>query len=345
MSDTTANYDWTGQHKFSKQAARGVPSMVTRSLQGGVDIVDSAILLASNYVAAHDVRKNTAVNIEAPVSRSWGGNFGTYIQHKAVGKAPQEFGTLTGGIRAQLETTQEKNGAHINDACAGYLGLYNAGVDVGGFGLHVDAYHVGFALTGHSTYGISAECWKQVTGGVMVGYVARAQEGKVDYGLTLVHSGGTFNRGIQLGNPSYGQGGVQGAPGVPTTFDVGIDLSHGEYTSGAALMVRADSNIVLSGVPQAQDARIVDVCQMRFESTTGMFSVRNGVHNMFDVNMSNGMTWQNGAPAWAGNCNVVPWAYRVGPNKTAPSAGSAQPVKWLRIEVDGEQYVTPLYRA
>jgi hypothetical protein len=345
MTDTTAPYDWTGQHKFSKQAARGAPSMVTASLQGGVDIVDSAILLKDNYVAAHDIRKNTAVNIEAPVSRSWGGNFGTYIQHKVSGRAPQEFGTLTGGIRAQLETTQEKNGSHINDACAAYFGVYNAGVDVGAFGIHTDAYHHGFALTGHSTYAFSAECWKQVSGGVMVSYVARAQEGKVDYGLAILHSMGTFGRGIQLGNPSYGQGGVQGSPGTLTQFDVGIDLTHGKYTTRAAIMVPSDDYVVLSGEAQAQDARIADACQMRFDSVTGMFAVRNGDANRFDVNMSNGMMWQNGNPTWGAFCNNVQWAYRIGEGKTAPSAGSAQPVKWLRIEVDGEQFVTPLYRA
>jgi hypothetical protein len=338
---SSANYDWTGQHKFSKQASRGVPSMITES--GGA-IADSAILLRDNYVAAHDVRKTTNVGhaLDSPVSNSWGGNFATYIQHMVSGHAGPH-GTLTGGIRAQVETTQQKNG-HINDACAGYLGLYNNGVDVGGFGLHVDAYHVGREVSGHSTYAFSAECWKQTSAGRMVSYVARAQEGKVDYGLAVLHSGnGSFKRGIQLGNPSYGMGGVQGAPGSLTQFDIGVDLTHGAYTTGVALMVKAGDNVVLSGQPQAQDWTPVDSCQMRFDPMTGMFAVRNGNLNRFDCNMTTGCLWQNGQATWAGFDNSVRWAFAVGSGKTTQSAG-AVPAGFLNIKIDDEEFVMPYFR-
>jgi hypothetical protein len=344
MIEDGADHVWTGYHTFNKQAARELPSVVTRSLQGGIDIRDSAILLASNYVAAHDVRKTTDVAIEAPVSASWGGNFAAYLQHKVAGVCGPN-GTLTGVIRAQLETTQAKNGAPINDASAVYAGIYNNGVDVGGFGMHVDAYHAGVAERGHSTYGFSSECWKEAAGGVMAAYVARSQGAqKLDYGLAVVHSGpGTLGRGIALGNPGYGGGGVQGAPGVPTTFDVGVDLTWGSYRTGAALMLKADDFLVLSGQPQAQAAPVVAACQMRFDSQTGMFAVRNGPANRFDVNMTTGTIWQNGNPTWSG-FDGNPWAFSVGPGKTTPHRPGATPVGDLHIRINGEEFVVPFYR-
>jgi hypothetical protein len=337
----SANHDWTGYHTFTKKAARSVPSVTSRS-NAGLDIKDSAILLENNYVALHDMRKVTDVASEPPASASWGGNFAAYLQHRAEGNCGM-FGTLTGAIRAQLETTQQKNGAPINDACAAYFGIYNNGRDVGGFGLHVDAYHVGSEQTGHSTYGMSAECWKQQPTGRMAAYVARAQQGKLDYGLTILHSGGTFGRGIQFGNPPYHMGGVQGAPGQLTEFDVGIDLTWGKYRD-AAIMLACDQSIVLSGVPQAQNAIGVDVCNLKFESMTGMFAVHNGESPRFDVNMSNGMIWQNGAPTWAAFTQDVPWAFSVGYGKTEAERPSATPVKFLRVRVEGEDLLLALYR-
>jgi hypothetical protein len=290
------------------------------------------------------VRKTTNVgdSHQSPTGPSWGGNFATYIQHKVDGACGPN-GTLTGAIRAQLETTQGQHGTKINDASAAYFGIYNNGRDVGGFGLHVDAYHVGAEEHGHSTYGMSAECWKVAPGGVMASYVARAQQGRVDYGFTLLHSSGTFNRGIQFGNPSYGMGGVQGAPGTPTEFNVGIDMTHGLFRS-APIMVKAGDSVVLSGAPQSQDAVIVDSCHMRFDPMTGMFAVANGEHQMFFVNMSNGVIWQNGAPTWAANSNAVPWAFAVGAGKTEPVRPSATPDKFLRVSVDGEDFLISLYR-
>jgi hypothetical protein len=342
MSDSY-NHDWTGYHTWVKQASRGVSPMRALSSAGG-DIHDSAILLENNYVALQDLRKVTHVGAETPASTSWGGNFALYIQHKAEGNCGP-FGTLTGGIRSQLEVTQNRNGAPIADACAAYFGLYNNGIDVGGFGLHIDAYHVGGEIHGHSTYGMSAECWRQSLAGVMAAYVGRAQEGQLDYGITLLHSGnGSFKRGIQFGNPSYGMGGVQGAPNALTVFDVGIDLTHGKYTSRAAVMLKADDQLVLSGTPQAQDWPIVNVCNLRFEGQTGMFAIRNAEMNRFDVNMTTGALWQNGQATWAGFDGSVRWAFAVGSGKTTTQSQGGSPAKFLRVMVDGEELLLPLYR-
>jgi hypothetical protein len=341
--DTGASYVWSGYHEWTKQAARGVPPLRSLSSAAG-DIRDSAILLENNYVALHDVRKVTNVAAEPPASKSWGGNFAMYIQHKAEGRCGT-FGTLTGGIRSQLEVTQDRAGAPIADACAAYFGLYNNGIDVGGFGLHIDAYHVGGEIHGHSTYGMSAECWRQSLAGRMAAYVGRAQEGSLDYGITLLHSGsGSFKRGIQFGNPTYGLGGIQGAPGDLTKFDVGIDMTHGKYSSRAALMLKADDQVVLSGVPQAQDWAIVNVCNLRFEGVTGMFAIRNAELARFDVNMTTGSIWQNGQQTWSGFDGSVRWAFAVGSGKTTSEIITTSPARYLRVKVDGEEFLMPLYR-
>jgi hypothetical protein len=316
--------EWVGRNEWRHQAARGLPPLVAKSLTNNIDISDSAILLKSNYVTLYDFRKTTDVALEAPSTASWGGNFATYTQHKAYGKAHPTFGTLTGAFRAQLETTQEQNGAPINDASTGYLGLYNNGTDVGGFGLHVDAYHAGMEVNGHSTYAMSAECWKQYANGRMAAYVARAQQGVLDFGLVILHSGGSFKTGIALGCPSYGMGGIQGAPGTPTQFDIGIDLSLADCKTTAL--------------------RLAPPCDVKFEAATGFFAIRNGDANVFDVNMSNGIIWQNAQPTWAAFSPTVDWAFSVGPGKTTSDAPSATPVKWMRVLVDGEPFLMPLYR-
>jgi len=315
--DLAATYPWTGYHSWSKGAQRGRP--VTK-VQSGKEIVDSAILLKDNYVTLFDVRKTTEVSFEAPLTGSWGGNFGIYVQHKVQGTCGQ-YGTLTGGIRAQVETTQAKGAASINDACAGYLGLYNNGSDVGGFGLHVDAYHVGVAHAGHSTYGISAEIWKEYGLGTAAAYVGRSQGiSKLDFGLVITHAGeSTLGRGVSLGCPAYFQGGIQGASGNRTVFDVGIDLTWGSYRSGAAIQVPANSFIVLSGVPQATVDTINKSCQLQFDDQTGMFAVQNGSSPRLFVNMTTGVIWQNGQPTWAAHSPSVDWVFAVGAGKRVAS--------------------------
>jgi hypothetical protein len=352
--DLAAAYPWTGLHTHTKQAARTAPSWIIKSLQGGVDITDSAILLANDYVTAMDVRKNTDVSIEAPVDASWGGNAGIYIQHKAAGTCGAN-GTLTLGIRAQLETTQAKGASLVNDAVCMYAGVYNNGTDVGAFGHHVDAYHVGTAgAGGHSTLGMSSEVYKQITGGTAAGYVTRSQGSQLaDFGLLICHAGGSqWRRGIQLGSPTYANGGVQGAPGTATGFAVGIDLTWGNYTF-LAMSVKRDTVISLSGLAQAQTATPDVTCAFYWGSATGNFTIANGGSTIFEVNMTNGLIRQNNNDAIAFFTSLG-YAFRCSStNKTASTVGGAggasappaTPDTWLIIQLDGSNRKIPLYNA
>lgn len=289
--DLAADYPWTGLHTHTKQAARTAPSWIIKSLQGGVDIADSSILLASDYSTAMDVRKRTDVSVEAPVDASWGGNAGIYIQHSASGTTNAN-GTLTCGIRAQMETTQVKGGgASVNDAVGGYFSIYNNGTDVGGFGMHIDAYHVGTAgAAGHTTYGMSVEAYKNIAGGVAAGILTRSLGTQaMDYGVLITSTSGglRFNRGLQIGCPTYANGGVAGSPGTLLTVDVGIDLSWCQVLK-QAISIPALTRFCWSGVPQAQSATPDKTCESMYDSGTGIWWMMSASAFKFGVNMTTG---------------------------------------------------------
>jgi hypothetical protein len=189
--------------------------------------------------------------------------------------------------------------------------------------------------------------WKEYGLGVAAGYVVRSQGiSKLDYGVVVLHAGQSdFNRGISLGCPPYFDGGVQGASGNRTVFDVGVDLTWGSYRSGAAIQVPANAFIVLSGVPQATDGQINRVCQLKFDDQTGMFAVQNGSSPRFDVNMSTGVIWQNGQPTWAAHSPSVDWVFAVGAGKrVAGRPLQRDPDGFIPALVEGQLVDIPYYR-
>jgi hypothetical protein len=354
--DVTASYTWTGFHTWSKQAARTVPSQVLKSLQNGTDIADSAILLANDYATAFDIRKRTDVAVEAPVDSSWGGNFGIYLQHLVFG-TDGAYGTLCGGIRAQVETTQARNGSLVNDCVVFYGGLYNNGIDVGGFGFHLDAYHVGTvsggAVVGHTTYGTNIEMTKSVAGGTALCFFGRTLGAqKTDYGAIFCGTNPGFARGIQFGSPTYASGGVVGGgTGVKTLFDVGLDFTWGSYAQAQAQFSR-DDYIILSGVNQAQSAVPDQTCRMRWNSATGDFELRNGNALRFGVNLTTGLIKQASQDAISLQGTGPGWAFRINSNnRTSGSVGGAggasappaSPDTYLVVQLDGITRKIPLY--
>jgi hypothetical protein len=351
-----ADYPVTGLWTHTKQSARTLPSWQIKSLQSAVDIADANILLASDYVAMMDLRKTTDTSVEAPVDASWGGNFCLYAQHKPSGTNGVN-GTLTGGIRAQVETTQVHGaGAAINDCVAVYAGLYNAGTDVGAFGFHADAYHVGATgANAHSTYAISCEIFKNIAGGVTANFLGRSQGTQVaDYGMMLMHAGGGtgFKRGISLGSPTYANGGVQGAPGAATTYRVGVDLTWGSYTF-AALQVLQDTYVYLSGQSLAETATPIDTCKFRWASGSGNFEMYNGASERLAVNMTTGRIRQNGVDSIALQDSAVAYtfAYASAGGKDQTTVGAAggasalpaTPTRYMKITRDGASFVIPCY--
>lgn len=354
--DLTATYAWTGYHTWTKQAARTVPSYVFKSLQGGTDIVDSGILLASNYSALIDVRKNTSVSVEAPIGPTWGGVAGIYLQHQVSGTCNAN-GTYQAGYRSQLSTTQVRNGSAVNFAASGYMGFYNNGTDVDGAGLHVDAYHAGaFASLTHRTYGLALETYKNISGGLAAGQMVRSSGSyDLDFGISILNSGGAggFGRGIQLGSPLQAQGGIPGSPGVVTPFVVGIDLSWGSY-SQAAISVKANDRIVLSAGSAAQTTAVNDACNVRWNNITGNFEVRFQSQNRLESNMTNGLLYQNGNAFFGGwvDSGVAPWVLSTSGfgkvSATASSIGGGQSMTGLLanfflMKIDGITVKVPYF--
>lgn len=313
---------WTAVETFNRQASRTSPSVVFKSLGVG-DVVDGSVLLASDYVALADFRKTTDVATEGPVDSSWGGNFCAYMQHHISGTAGVN-GFAGGGIRAAVDATFTGNASGpTNDPIAGYFSIRNAGTRLGAFGVHVDAFHNGTATGSHTTYGSSIELWKEVSGGVAATYVGRSQSTQaVDFGLVLTHlSSAGFKRGIQLGSPAFASGGLAGAPGSATAFDVGIDLTWGSYAY-AAMQIKSNDYITLSGVAQAQSATPNSDCYFRYRTDRSDFSVEGGGVQAFGV-----------APATGRVRLCEPTATTVGAAGGA-SALPATPLRYLTVLIN-----------
>jgi len=351
--DTSLDYAWTGHHTWDKQAHRTLPSHTMKSLQGGVDITDTGILLANDFVAMLDMRMRTDVSLDGPVDASEGGNFGIYIQHAIAGTAGGD-GFAGGGIRAQVETQAVRTFSSPG-AVSGYFGINNLGTDQGAFGVHVDAYHSGtFAGFSHSTYGFSAEVFKNVAGGIAAGTVIRSNASQpVDFGAIIVHTTGAagLKRGIQLGSPLIANGGIPGGTGALTPFTVGIDLTWGSY-SAAALMVKANDYIYLGGQAQAQTATPINQCNMRWNNVNGNFELTNISTIRFEVNLSNGRMRQNNNDAISMFDTTTNWVFACattgGKNSNTATAGGAGGVPatvrtYIHVIVDGFSLRIPCF--
>jgi hypothetical protein len=271
---------------------RGQP-LEKRSALGAGPCAPGPILLVDNYVAftATDISSNAADPDQAPVHRSYGGNFAYYVQHKVVGNIGPT-GALHGGIRAQVESHAIGHPeAPTNDPVAFYGGVYNGGTGLGAFGFHIDAYHAGVAEGRHSTYGMSVELWKKIAGGVTAGYIIRSQDAyPIDFGFCAMNvgQGVGFKRLLQAGTPPFEQGGPVGSPGQVIPFDMGVDLSWGKFKNGAAVQIPAGASVIFSAYPQPQDAPPVRHCHARWNEQTGVWELCMGDSPRFGVNMSDG---------------------------------------------------------
>jgi hypothetical protein len=350
--DLALDYPWTGHHSWDKQAKRAIPSHTMKSLEGGVDITDGGILLASDYVTMLDMRMRTDCSVDGPVDASEGGNFAIYGQHLLFGNCNAN-GMAAGGIRMQVQTTAVRTFGSPG-IVAGYFSVYNNGTDQGAFGIHADAYHSGtFAGFSHSTYGLSCEVFKNTAGGIALGSVMRSMGSQpLDFGMSVLHATGAagFKRGIQLGSPLIANGGLPGGTGTLTAFDVGIDLTWGSYTY-AALQIKANDYIYLGGQALAQSATPIDACTMRWNNVNGNFQVGIFGSPRFEVNMTNGMMRQNNNDAIALFDSAHPWVFslsstgKVSASASTISTGGNVPAKanymvWI---IDGVSVRVPYF--
>lgn len=356
--NTATDYTITGHHTINRAATRQNPAWTIQSLDGAEQITDANIILTDDYVAMMDLRHRTDVSGtgQAPADSSWGGNFSVYLQHLVENSTTTANGTLVGGVRAQVETSQVKHAsAAVNDAVSFYGGLYNNGTNVGGFGFHIDAYHAGTETTGHSTYGFSAEMYKNITGGRVASYVGRSLgTNPVDYGLILLSPDAGFKRGVMLGSPSYANGGIPGASGAATDFDVGVDLTWGTYT-GAALQVKANDYLLLSAAQTSIDGSQTTSCKVSWQSSSSTFVVQNGSTERFGVNTTTGAIQQNGIDVINMAVSGATYALRLTSgtgDKLASTAndggGEAVPntvVGYIKVDIDGTSYRIPYFAA
>jgi len=224
-----------------------------------------------------------------------------------------------------METTQVHGAGPINDAAAAYFSIYNAGTDVGAFAMHADVYHAGTAgAYGHTTYGMSVEFYKQISGGVTAGLTMRSLGNySMNFGLIIAHAppGDVYmDRGIQFGSPTYANGGLAGSDGYRTNFYVGIDMSWGSYVGGAAISIPDGAVVVWSDYAKAQSLGPYKTCETAFYSGTGNWVIANNGSNRVQFNMTTSNIFQFANEAISLWNTGTPWALSMDSSKAYATA-------------------------
>jgi hypothetical protein len=325
------NNVFTGRNTITKQSASGAPAVQMNSLNNGA-VGNGAITLDTAFNATLDVRKSTAAATESGLL---GGVAGAYVQHNVTGNSAAA--TVNSGIRVQMQTTQGRTGSFTNDCVGGYFGLYNAGNESGGFGVHVDAYHAAGGANS-TTYGFSAEMMRSSAAGFTVGILTRSIGNGYqnnDYGVLVSPGAGAANNAYFYKAFSAGS-----AHTGYLLCQYGLDLRYA--TSDIAAIAIASNKLITldDGGAIAQ----------RFVSGTGRVEWTNAGTARFGFNMTNGTiyAWDgvNGAygsyhvdPAGVQDCIM---SVRSGSRTDAPFNISTV-ANWLAIRVDGIRYKLPLY--
>jgi hypothetical protein len=335
---------WTAVETFDRVPGAGSHSVIMKGNQSGAMPDGNVVVANSRYTALLDIHRTVDITAagQSISSGSTAGNALIYAQMLIPAATGGALGTAPYGMRSTVEALYTRGGGGVNSPTAGYFSIYNGGRSLGAFGLHVDAYHQGSDATGggqNTTYGISCEMFKRqdpanpgFPDGTAAIYVGRSDQAlvtsyKVDYGLILVSAGSSpgFIRGIQLGSPSYANGGIAGAAAT-STFDVGIDLTHGTFTY-AAMQIPSGSDLILSGVAQAQSAAPDRSVQIR--ASSGVFQLRNNTTPLFEV-------LANGTPVFYGSAVGSATA-------GAASALPALPAGYTTVSIAGTLRKIPYY--
>jgi hypothetical protein len=222
---------WTGLNAWDHADTANLRPFAFTSFNSGTTMIPPnavrSIMLDTGYNALIDVRKTSGAQSGA---LSGGGNAAVYVQHR-IDTTVAAVNNVNSGIRVQLETWQ-RSSAVVNDAVAGYFGLYNHGFNSGGFGVHVDAYH---AATGNGvTYGVDVELFREFLDGKTIAFHARAA---ADAPF------GNVNDWAYLASPqSGGSGRFKVAFGAGSDFigalpcDIGLDLGFASCSQFAVVL-------------------------------------------------------------------------------------------------------------
>lgn len=207
---------------------------------GNAAIKSGGIMLApGGYSSLVNINKTSQNGAQA---NPQGGNAALYIQHLIDGSIAQN-NNVNSGIRCQVQTSQQSTAA-VNDAVAGYFGLYTLGVNIGGFGIHVDCYHGSTGAT-PSMYGVSSEMFRESNAGFTAGMHTRSIDGPAyfdnNYGFLASPSvGGTkkFLTVFSGGSPHTGT----------LRSNIGVDLAYTTCEAGISLRTPPDRVIVFDGI-------------------------------------------------------------------------------------------------
>lgn len=245
-------------------------------------IQDSAILLTTEkYSSLINVNK---VSRNAVDARSGGGNAAIYVQH-LVDASTTARNNVNVGVRAQIESYQTRSaGGLVNDLVGFYGGVYNGGVDVGGFGMHVDAYHAGTGAAS-SFYGFNAEMFRTSAAGFTVAYHARSIDGGAtykdnDFAFLASPSPGGARRFVSLFAGGSTQTGTMAC-------DYGLDLRNAN-AAVASISLPAGIPVYWDGNVGANIKQLYDVAGVWKHFVAGVYQF--GVENtgrLFIVNNAN----------------------------------------------------------
>lgn len=339
---------WTAVETFDRVPGAGSHSVVMKGHQSGAMPDGNVVVADSRYTSMLSIQRTVDITAagQSISAGSTAGNALVYGQMQIPAATGGALGTAPYGYRFTVEASYTRGGGLVNSPTAGYLSIYNGGRSLGAFGLHVDAYHQGSDSAGgggNTTYGISCEMFKRddptavpgTPNGVAAIYVGRSDQNavtahKVDFGMVLVSAGTSpgFRRGLQLGSPSYANGGIAGAASS-STFDVGIDLSHGTYTYAAA-QIRENDYVIWSGQQLAQSATPITSCRTRWRSATGNWVIDSAGTEKWGVNMTDGrmfLTSPTTTSATAGGASALP----------------ALPTGYLTVNIGGTDRKIPYY--
>lgn len=258
------------QHQFLKSVAKESTENVFTAPQKfriNGEISDGGILLQKAYFGGVDLMLSTP-NVGA---HPLGGQAGMYVQH-SIDNGVATTNNVNSGIRVQIETQQQRSaGALVNDVVGGYFGVRNRGTDVGGFGMHVDAYSGG-AGASTTMYGVSAEMYRETSNGWTAAFHARSIDAvgyfDNDYGFLASPSPGGSKQFKKIFSGGSNETGTMIA-------DVGLDLAYADCAT-AAIRIHDGQYMIWDGLAGAIQQKYDTVGEWQhFVSGTKNFGLEN----------------------------------------------------------------------
>jgi hypothetical protein len=316
--DAAAAFAWTNKHAIDKAATDGPSAAAFRVWSANNGAPSSGgVLIATGYRTAHDIWKTTDAATEPndPGNKN-GGIHGLYVQHYVSG-VMGSAGRLVGGIRVAVEN--DATGVP-SEATAIYAAARSAANNANGtWGYFADVYHDS-AHAGSKTRGSGMEIIRRVSTGWVAGFEAKA----MNLATYDIDAGFIVSR-QSASSAAFGVG-FDGAE-----VGVAFDCAYASIAT-AGLRVPALVPIRMSGT----DAYPRDMVWNT--GSGGRMEFQYNGTNVFDIPVATttAKTYAFGMRTTAAT-NFT---------KTSPTDGAASPknpVTYIRVQVDGNNYRLALY--